>query len=80
MKLGHKAITQRIDFNALTEKHATRVQLKLPKELTESPYGDMPIAAWVFVLSDDALQSMLDEIVEFTFDETFKMIKRNLEP
>lgn len=79
MNLKHKAIVQRIDFNELTAKYSTRVRLTIPEEVTDSPYGELPMAAHVYVLSRESLQDMLDEIVAFSFEETFKMIKRNLE-
>jgi hypothetical protein len=56
----------------------SRIQLNIPKELCKDGY-DMPLAAWCYVISDQELSNLLDEVVKFTFDETFKMIKRNLE-
>ena len=79
MNLRHKAITQRIDFNELAQKYSQRVRVEVPKEVDEKNYESLPLAAWVFVLGQESFQEMVDEIVQFTFEETFKMIKRNLE-
>ena len=80
--MRHKAITRRIDFNELIGNYGSRIQLlteDLNKKFDDRNYESTPLAAYIYAFSDRDFEDLIDHIVEFTFDETFKMIKRNLE-
>jgi len=79
MKLKPESIRRRMDFNDLMDKYALRIQLKVDQKFEDRNPEEIPIAAWVYVFSDRDVENFMDHIVEFTYDETFKMIKRNVE-
>jgi len=82
MKLRPQAIRHRMDMSNLLTQYATTVQLmtgEIDKKFEDRNYALVPLAAFVHVFSDRDLENFVDFIVQFTYDETFKMIKRNME-
>jgi len=82
MKLRPEAIRHRMDLSGLIIQYATTVQLmtgEIDKKFEDRNYDSVPLAAFVHVFSDRDLENFVDFIVQFTYDETFKMIKRNME-
>jgi len=82
MKLRPQAIRHRMDMSNLLTQYATTVQLmtgEIDKKFEDRNYESVPLAAFIHVFSDRDLEKFIDYIVQFTYDETFKMIKRNME-
>jgi len=82
MKLRPQAIRHRMDMSNLLTQYATTVQLmtgEIDKKFEDRNYESVPLAAFIHVFSDRDLEKFVDYIVQFTYDETFKMIKRNME-
>ena len=75
MKLRPESIKNRIDLVELISKYATTSAL----EMKDDKFENIKVGAYVNVFSAQDLDDFIDEIVNFTYEETFKMIKRNME-
>jgi hypothetical protein len=75
MKLRPESIKNRIDLVELISKYATSCAL----EMKDDKFENIKVGAYVNVFSAQDLDNFIDEIVNFTYEETFKMIKRNME-
>jgi hypothetical protein len=75
MKLRPESIKNRIDLVELISKYATYCAL----EMKDDKFENIKVGVYVNVFSAQDLDNFIDEIVNFTYEETFKMIKRNME-
>ena len=75
MKLRPESIKNRIDLVELISKYSTSCAL----EMKDDKFENIKVGACVNVFSAQDLDNFIDEIVNFTYEETFKMIKRNME-
>jgi len=70
-------IREQINLLEMVQKYGMSVPLEFKKpELNEDE--TMAIFASVFVFSGDRLADFVQEIVEFTYKETFEMLKRKM--
>jgi len=56
----------------------SRLGMSVPIQIKNEVNHDMAIFSSVYVFSGDRLDSLVREIVQFTYDETFNMLKRRM--
>ena len=56
----------------------SRLGMTVPLEFKNQANEELAIHASVHVFSSDRLDSLVREIVQFTYDETFNMLKRRM--
>lgn len=71
--LRHKRILEQITQNNLVESFGQEVEVTYPTN-DEMP----PMRGRLFTFSPAQFDAMLDQVVEFTYHETFNLIKRQV--
>ena len=82
-RMKYKKIKDRIQQMDLIEKYGSRIDLiagngELYNKFDQRNYEATPLSAYCTVISDWDFDKMLDEVVQFTFEETIRMIKRQV--
>jgi hypothetical protein len=73
MMLKHKRILEQITQSELVTSFGQEVEVSYPTS-DEFP----PMRGRLFVFSPAQFEAMLDQVVEFTYHETFSLIKRQV--
>lgn len=71
--LKHKRILEQITQNELVSNFGQEVEVTYPTN-DEFP----PMRGRLFMFSPAQFEAMLDQVVEFTYHETFSLIKRQV--
>ena len=71
--LKHKRILEQITQNDLVSTYGQEVEVSYP---TSDEFPSMK--GRLFVFSPAQFETMLDQVVEFTYHETFSLIKRQV--
>lgn len=74
--IKHKRILEQITQNELVASFGQEVQVSYQPEGADPSFPELK--GRLFVFSPERFEEMLDQVVEFTYHETFSLIKRQV--
>jgi len=69
--LRHKRILEQLTVNDLLESFATNLTVK-------GEFEELKMVGTVYVFNRNQIDALIDQVVEFTYHETFNLIKRKV--